>query len=177
MDYWMTRQGELEPSLCNKLGFVTQPLHPLFCDKRTHFFLREPSLPTQSEMVFDQNNQSTKSPIRFWFWNYAMRSEFLQRGSLGEWSGTWDYVRTALKLPGAIRREAHTVMVDTSTSCQVLHGLTPRCLFSDHLKSSSTPLSVEILLIHQRPMQIFQPLQRGKILLVRMSHFFVLAVF
>lgn len=169
MDYWMTRQGELEPSLCNKLGFVTQPLHPLFCDKRTHFFLREPSLPTQSEMVFDQNNQSTKSPIRFWFWNYAMRSEFLQRGSLGEWSGTWDYVRTALKLPGAIRREAHTVMVDTSTSCQVLHGLTPsKILFYSPISGN---------LIHQRSMQIFQPLQRGKILLVRMSHFFVLVVF
>lgn len=59
-------------------------------------------------------------------------------------------------------------------SCQ--WTLIPWCLCSDHLKFSFIPSPAEVLLIHQSPIELFQPLRGGKILSVRMSHSFVLTV-
>lgn len=92
------RQGDFEPSSLSNLGFGTQPLGPHFSGNRTHFFLGEPSVSTQSRMAFDQCNQSSVSQyisILKLCYNGRVPVEKLAEGM----RGTRVYVRITLKLP------------------------------------------------------------------------------
>lgn len=135
MDYCKDhRQGDFEPSSFSNRGFGTQPLGPHFPGNRTHFFLGEPSVSTLSRMAFDQCNQSTVSKyisILKLCYNGRVPVEMLAEAMRGTRS------------PEAARGtqgedKTPRAMVNSSTNCQVLHGLLMSLFTSPKVPSSFT---------------------------------------